>query len=151
MRVVVALALFACSGSKPATPVSAAPVDASVVDATPTGDAVPFQIDYGEAERTAWARAKPVFAKYCAKCHTKHVRGATAESLDAFDMTKYPIAGKYTKVVGDVVRDVLGQSGVPAKMPKDKPGTLVGDDLALILAWTDAWARAHHDTAREPH
>jgi hypothetical protein len=34
---------------------------------------------------------------------------------------------------------VLGLSGKKAKMPADKPGSVTGDDLALIRAWTDAW------------
>jgi len=148
------IAVAACGSTPPpAKPIAEAPVSDAGADqgtsaaAPPDGPA--FQIDYAEAERVAFLRAKPVFVKHCARCHTK-TRKATRDSLDSFDMQTYPFGGKHKKIIGNTIRDVLGQSGVPATMPKDKKRSVVGDDLALILAWSDAWARAHGETPNEP-
>jgi mono/diheme cytochrome c family protein len=107
------------------------------------------------AETSAWETAKPVFTKYCSTCHTKDGKKAAKKKLDHFDMDTYPPGGHHTGTIGFTIRDVLGISGKKAKMPYDKPGSVKGDDLAAIKAWTDAWEAAekagahgaadHHD------
>lgn len=128
----------------PATPVAKDPVVVAV-DAGVTPVPVASQAELDAAERAAFDRAKPVFDRYCIACHTKRGKQKTQKRLDAIDFTKYPPAGRYAKIVGGAVRDVLGQSGVPATMPFDRKGAVVGDELAVVMAWVDAWARAHHE------
>ena len=53
-------------------------------------------------------------------------------------MDAYPFGGHHTKTIGFTIRDVLGISGKKPTMPYDKPGSVVGDDLASVSAWTDA-------------
>lgn len=95
------------------------------------------------AETAAYEKAKPVFDKYCASCHTKSGKKATAKKLDHLDMTTYPFGGEHAKSIGNEVRVVLGiDGGKKPTMPFDKPGTVKGDDLAAIKAWTEAWQEA---------
>jgi type IV secretory pathway VirB10-like protein len=94
------------------------------------------------AETAAWETAKPVFTKHCSTCHTKDGKKAAKKKLDHFDMDTYPPGGHHTATIGFTIRDVLGISGKKATMPYDKPGSVKGDDLAAIKAWTDAWEAA---------
>ena len=141
----LAVVLAACG--PPSTPVAKAPaavvVDAGVAPA-PVAPVV-SQAELDAAERAAFDRAKPVIDRYCSACHTKRGKKKTQKRLDAIDFSKYPPAGRYAKIVGGAVRDVLGQSGVPATMPFDRKGAVVGDELAVVMGWVDAWAHAHHD------
>jgi hypothetical protein len=107
------------------------------------------------AETSAWDTAKPVFEKACATCHTTAGKKASKKKLDHFNFDTYPPGGHHTATIGFTIRDVLGISGQKPEMPYDKPGSVKGDDLAKIKAWTDAWeaadkvgahpAAAHHD------
>jgi mono/diheme cytochrome c family protein len=94
------------------------------------------------AETAAWETAKPSFTRYCATCHTKDGKKAAKKKLDHFAMDTYPLGGHHTATIGFTIRDVLGISGKKATMPYDKPGSVTGDDLAAIKAWTDAWEAA---------
>jgi mono/diheme cytochrome c family protein len=94
------------------------------------------------AETSAWETAKPVFEKACASCHTSAGKKAAKKKLDHFNMDTYPLGGHHTATIGFTIRDVLGISGKKATMPYDKPGSVKGDDLAAIKAWTDAWEAA---------
>ena len=93
-------------------------------------------------EMSAYEKAKPSFDKYCAGCHTKSGKKAAKKKLDHVDMTTYPFGGMHTKSIGNEIRVVLAIDGGTATMPFDKPGSVKGDDLALITAWTEAWRAA---------
>lgn len=102
------------------------------------------------AETAAFEQAKPVFAKYCAGCHTQGGQAAAeqqAEALEHFDMTSYPFGGHHAATIGTEVKEVLGATGEKPSMPKNRPGSVKGDELALVLAWADAFEAAHpaHD------
>lgn len=92
------------------------------------------------SDREAYERAKPVFQKYCAKCHTEQSGKRTA--LKHFVMDSYPFGGHHTANMPATIRQVLGQDGKRATMPRDKPGIVQGDELKLILEWADAAERA---------
>ena len=94
------------------------------------------------AETSAWAMARPVFDQACATCHTSAGKKAAKKTLDHFNFDSYPPGGHHTATIGFTIRDVLGISGKKPTMPYDKPGSVQGDDLAKIKAWTDAWEAA---------
>ena len=94
------------------------------------------------AETSAWETAKPVFDKACATCHTTAGKKASKKKLDHFNFDAYPLGGHHTATIGITIREVLGIDGKKATMPYDKPGSVKGDDLAKIKAWTDAWEAA---------
>jgi hypothetical protein len=122
--------------AEPATPAAPAPTEPAAPDpAKAKADAV-------ATEDAAYEKAKPVFEKYCANCHTKAGKKATAKKLDHFDMGMYPFGGEHTKSIGNEIRKVLGIDGGKPTMPYDKPGSVTGDDLAAIKAWTEAWQAA---------
>jgi mono/diheme cytochrome c family protein len=110
-------------------------------------------------EQAAFDKAKPVFERYCAGCHTQSGKQASAKKLDHFEMTSYPFGGHHAATIGPTIRKVLAVGGGKATMPDNRPGTVTGDDLALIAAWTKAWDAAstagahlaaphHHDHDR---
>lgn len=113
----------------------------------PTKPAEPAKADLGKqktdlmaAETAAYDKAKPVFEKYCSSCHTKGGKKATKKKLDHLTMDTYPFGGEHAKSIGNEIRVVLAIDGhKKATMPFDKPGSVKGDDLALIKAWTEAW------------
>ena len=96
-----------------------------------------------DPERDAFERAKPAFETYCAKCHTKTGKSASAKKLDHFDMSSYPFGGHHAAHMGPTIRKVLGMTGTRPTMPADRKGAVKGDDLARIRAWCDAWDAAH--------
>ena len=99
--------------------------------------------DPAAAEQAAYEKAKPVFAKYCASCHTKGGAKATKKKLDHFDMTAYPFGGHHATTIAATIRKVLAIRGGKPTMPSDKKGAVKGDELALIAAWCDAFDAAH--------
>jgi len=151
-----ATALAACGGSKPADPTTPPPSpppmgDGSAV-ATPEKPAEPakppeppkpdpakMKAELLASETAAYEAAKPVFGKYCASCHTKAGKKATKKKLDHVSMDSYPFGGMHTNSIGNEVRKVLGIDGAKPTMPFDKPGSVKGDELATIKAWTEAW------------
>ncbi len=107
-------------------------------------------------ERAAYDKAKPAFDKYCANCHVQGAKQATKKKLDHFEMTSYPFGGHHAGTLGPTIRKVLAIDGGKATMPYSKPGSVSGDDLAAIAAWTRAWdaaqaAGAHPVTAAHAH
>lgn len=167
------LLVASCGGAPspaPATPVEAAPSPeapapapvvapevpappAPTVDPAPAATPAPA-LSPTEAllttEREAYDRARPVFDKYCTKCHTKGGDKAKPKTLHHFDMTTYPFGGHHAAEVATSVRKVLGVGGKKT-MPKDDPGVVEGEELALILAWADAFDRAHAGGAHPTH
>ena len=111
------------------------PVEPSPAAADPKADLL-------AAETAAWATARPVLEKTCAACHTSAGKKATKKKLGHFSFDSYPPSGHHTSTIGFTIRDVLGLSGKKPTMPYDKPGSVQGDDLAKIKAWTDAWEAA---------
>jgi hypothetical protein len=155
-RTLVCLVLVAACGSKapaPAKPAESTPPaepapagsaagSAEPTQAPPAADAGKAKADAIAAETAAYEKAKPVFDKYCSGCHTKGGKKATAKKLEHVDMTTYPFGGMHTASIGNEVRKVLGIDGGKATMPYDKPGSVTGDDLAAIKAWSEAWQAA---------
>ena len=105
----------------------------------PMPDQTKIKADAQAAEMVAYEKAKPVFAKACASCHTKAGKKATQKKLDHFTMDTYPFGGEHTASIGNEVRKVLGIDGDKPTMPFDKPGSVKAEDLATIKAWTEAW------------
>lgn len=138
-------------------PVTAPPTDAEPADhtdhtshTTPPTDAAPaapdpaqMKADLLAAETAAYEKAKPVFEKYCASCHQKGGKSASAKKMGHFDMTAYPFGGHHVGEMSATIRKVLGIDGSKVTMPKDKPGAVKGDELALVAAWADAFDASH--------
>ena len=128
-------------------PAETAPVDAAPPETPP--DPAKVKADLLAAEQTAYDKAKPVFGKYCASCHSKDSKKAKAKTLGHFDMTSYPFGGHHAMEVSAEVRKVLGIGGGKATMPLDNPGAVQGEELALVAAWADAFDAAHAGGAHE--
>lgn len=95
------------------------------------------------SEQDAYERARPLFERYCASCHTTHGERSRRSALRHFNMDSYPLGGHHADEIGAMVRQSLGASGSPATMPRDRPGVIEGDELQVILEWADAFERAH--------
>jgi hypothetical protein len=98
------------------------------------------------AEMAAYEAARPVLEEYCADCHTTGSARPSRKqkaTLRHFSMDAYPFGGHHAHEMGDTMRKVLGVSGRKPTMPKDSPGAVTGDELALVLAWAEAWDAAH--------
>jgi cytochrome c len=141
-------AMFACGG-KP-TPAPASPPEPAPIAAAPAPTPVPAKPDQEHvkadllaAETAAYDKAKPVFDTACARCHTKTGKKMKAATLEHVDMTAYPFGGMHAASIGNEIRVVLAIDGhKKASMPADQPGSVTGDDLATIKAWTEAWQAA---------
>lgn len=129
-----------------AEPVATAP-DAAPAPAEP--DPAQIKAELLAAENAAFETAKPVFEKFCSSCHQQGKKSATQKKLDHFDMTEYPFAGHHAGEMAETIRKVLGIDGGKATMPKNKPGSVKGDDLAAIAAWADAFEASHEGGAHE--
>lgn len=132
----------------PAPPPAEQPAPVADKPAAPPTDP---KADALAAENAAYDKAKPVFEKYCASCHTKAGKKSAKKKLGHFDMDTYPFGGEHAAFIGNHIRDVLGMTGKKATMPSDKPGAVKGDDLALIKAWADAWDAAESAGAHPAH
>jgi hypothetical protein len=95
------------------------------------------------AETAAYARAKPIFALYCAKCHSSSGKKATHAKLAHLSIDAYPFGGHHATVIGTTIREVLGVTGKKPTMPMDAPGRVKGAELEAILDWSKAFDRAH--------
>ena len=161
LKILVLAIAAACGGSssKPA-PVAPTPEPPTVAEPAPptepekpsepapppeppAPDPEKIKADLLATETVAFEKAKPVFDKFCMSCHVKGQKNATAKKLKQFDMSSYPFGGEHAAEIAKEVREVLAIGGGKAKMPKGKPGSVKGDDLALIAAWADAWDAAH--------
>lgn len=94
-------------------------------------------------ERAAYERALPAFQRHCARCHTTGGEKANkGGALKHFNMDRYPFTGHHASDIDETIRSVLGAVGERPSMPRDNPGAVSGEELALILAWADAFERA---------
>lgn len=104
-----------------------------------------------DEERAAFERARPVFEAYCMKCHTTSGAKTSGKAMHHISMDAYPFTGHHAGEAGSAVREAL--TGSEPTMPKDNPGTLNPEELALVLAWADAFDHAHpkapHDEGAE--
>jgi cytochrome c5 len=141
-----ALVLAAC-GAKPAP---TTPTPARKAAGAGAVDPAVAQAALLAAEQDAYHQAQPVFAQFCAGCHTDGGAHATPETIGHFDMNRYPFGGHHATVIGPEVRAALGLAEDPASMPKDRPGAVQGDDLARIDRWAQAWTAADDGGAHGP-
>ena len=95
-------------------------------------------------ELAAYEATKPVFERHCVRCHSKTGKKAKRKAMEHLTMDGYPFGGHHAGEAAAAIRDVLGV-GKKAKptMPSDQPGAVAGDELAKVLAWADAFDRAH--------
>lgn len=101
-------------------------------------------------EIAAFERARPAFERHCFRCHTSEGKKSKRKALEHLGMDSYPFGGHHAGEVGKAIRAVLGADGKSrASMPSDDRGAVAGDDLATIVAWADAFDRAH--TSRGKH
>ena len=137
-----------------APPETASPAEAAKPaepPAPPAPDPAKIKADLLAAETAAFEKAKPVFDKHCSRCHAKGGKLATKKKLDEVDMTAYPFGGKHAAEIGEEIREVLGVGGGKVTMPLDKKGAVKGDELALIVAWSEAFDASHKGGAHEGH
>ena len=127
------------------------PTEPAVPDQLAAPDPAKVKAELLATELTAYENVKPLVGQYCAGCHTKGQRGAKAKALVHFETTTYPFGGHHAMEVGKNVRTVLGVDGSKPTMPKNKPGIVKGDELALFAAWADAFDASHAGGAHEGH
>jgi mono/diheme cytochrome c family protein len=95
------------------------------------------------AETAAYEKARPVFEKHCATCHSAKGKKAKKKTLRHFNIDRYPFGGHHAGEMGETIREVLGVTGEEPTMPRGKPGSVKGDELDAIVAWSHAFDRAH--------
>ncbi len=137
--------------TEPAPQQPAAPTAPAVPEQPAAPDPAKVKADLLAAEMTAYENVKPLVGQYCASCHTKGQKGAKPKTLEHFETTTYPFGGHHAMEVGKNVRKVLGIDGSKPTMPKNKPGTVKGDERALFAAWADAFDASHAGGAHEGH
>jgi hypothetical protein len=93
-------------------------------------------------ETAAYEKAKPVFEKWCAECHSKTGAKPDDHAIEHFDITTYPFGGEHAMQISGEVREVLGLSGEGPSMPPDKKGAVAGEELELVKQWADAFDAA---------
>lgn len=130
---------------------AAAPAEPAKPAEPPAPDPAKIKADLLAVETAAFEKAKPVFEKHCARCHTKGQKLATAKKLKEFDMSSYPFGGEHAMDIGAEIRKTLGVGGGKVTMPFDKKGAVKGDELALIVAWSEAFDASHKGGAHEGH
>ena len=115
------------------------------------GDTVMSERDEAASSmRAAYQNAKPVFDAHCASCHTSRGSKSSKTALKHLDMDTHPFGGHHAQEVTASIRKVLGADGSKPTMPRDRPGAVQGEELALILAWAEAYDRAQPQGAHEP-
>ncbi len=130
---------------KPTDPVKAEPAE------PPAPDPAKIKADLLATENAAFEKAKPVFEKWCASCHSKDGKKTSAKKREHFDMTTYPFGGHHAMEISGEIREVLGLTGEKPTMPADKKGAVKGDELESIKAWADAFDASHQGGAHEGH
>ena len=172
--IALCIASVSCGGAKKPTTTTTAntdpvPMTEPSTPATPTEPATPDPVKPTEpaqptapdpakvktellaAEQAAYETAKPVFDKYCAKCHSKDGSKQSISKREHFDMTTYPFGGHHGMDVHNEIRLVLGVTGKKPTMPADKKGAVKGEELELIKAWANAFEASHKAGAHEGH
>ncbi|MBI1947633.1 MAG: hypothetical protein HYS27_18225 [Deltaproteobacteria bacterium] len=99
-------------------------------------------------EQAAFLAAKAVFTARCLACHSRTGARRGPRALRHLDMTSYPFAGRHAAQAGAAVREAL--TGKKPSMPKGKPGSLTAEELALLLAWADAFDRGPAAPSMKP-
>ena len=94
-------------------------------------------------EQQAYEAAQPILERHCAGCHTSRGARSRRSTLRHLNMDSYPFGGHHAGEMGATIREVLGAAGERATMPRDDPGAVRGEELALIVAWTRAFDRSH--------
>lgn len=164
-RLVGLLAIASACGA----PSSPPPVAGAPPSAAPSAS-----VALPEAELAAYRAAAPVFERYCLACHRPGTNSMSVITSNTLDLGTYPFTGSSSNEAGFLIAAALGApladldardeaplslarqhigAGRPpkARMPKDQPGAVQGDDLERILAWARAWRatrRAGLDPAR---
>lgn len=142
---VAAISLAAC-GPKDVIPTAShhpASPDAETGEQPGDGDSDQDQAALAAAEQAAYERARPVFEKHCAKCHTSKGEKSSEKKLGHFNMDTYPFGGHHAAAAGATVREVLGVTGEEATMPMDDPGAVQGEELEAVVAWSKAFDASH--------
>ncbi|MFO0750003.1 MAG: hypothetical protein U1F43_30685 [Myxococcota bacterium] len=111
-------------------------------DAAPVPDPEQAKAALMAAELSAYESAKPVFTAACGGCHAAGSKLATAKKLEHLDVTGYPFKSRHLVSLTATLRHVLGIDGAKPTMPKQKPGSVQGADLALVEAWAKAFDAA---------
>ena len=101
------------------------------------------------AEQAAFDKAKPVFDKWCAKCHAADGKNTSPKKRKELDISQYPFTGEHANAKD--IRKTLGIGGGKPSMPADKKGAVQGEELAAIAAWADAWDASHKGGAHAGH
>jgi hypothetical protein len=95
-------------------------------------------------EIAAFDAARPAFEHHCFRCHTSAGKKSKPKTLEHIAMDSYPFGGHHASEAGKAIRKVLGADGKSKPtMPSDDRGAVAGDDLVKVLAWADAFDRAH--------
>ena len=142
----------AADPARPAEPAHpAAPTQPAEPAKPPPPGPERIKADLLAAETAAFEKARPVFERHCARCHTKGGKLSAAKKLDHFDMTTYPFGGHHAADIGAQIRKSLGVGGRKPTMPFDKKGAVQGDELALIVAWSNAFDASHQAGAHQGH
>lgn len=105
-------------------------------------------------EQTAYEAAKPAFERHCFRCHSRSSKKPKAKAIKHIDMSSYPFAGHHPHDAGLVIRrSLLGDKakGKEPTMPPDDPGSVKGEDLEKILAWSEAFEKAHAAKPKTPN
>jgi hypothetical protein len=123
----------------------------AVVSRSSSAEPAKSKAELVAAETAAFEQAKPVFDKWCAKCHSSTGSKTSASKRKHFDMTTYPFGGHHAMSIGSEVRVALGMTGKKPSMPADRKGAVKGAELALIKAWADAFDAAHKGGAHPGH
>jgi outer membrane biosynthesis protein TonB len=157
-------ALAACGGGdkKPVEPTPDPQPDPTPVEPTPDPTAKPDEpvkpdeppppdpkVELMAAETAAFEKAKPVFEKFCGKCHSDTGKSKSAKKLGHLNITAYPFTSSHGATLAADIRKALAIGGGKPTMPADKKGSVKGDDLAAIAAWADAWDAAEKGGAHE--
>ena len=112
----------------------------------------PDAVAIATAEKAAFEKARPIFERACAPCHSAKGAKPSEKAIKELSLDGYPFGGEHGATAGPTIRKVLGvEGGEKATMPKNKPGSIVGADLEAIVAWTKAFDASHaaglHDHA----
>jgi uncharacterized membrane protein len=130
------------AAAEPAPADPALSTDASAAPPAPPAEAPDPKAELLASEQVAYEKARPVFEKYCARCHSQAGKSAKPKTLKHFDMTSYPFGGHHAAEIGTEVQVVLGLQGKKATMPLGKPGSVQGEELAAVRAWAEAFEKA---------